>query len=75
MFTDIVGYTALMGKDEEQAVELLKKNDALDITVSGGGIIPNEDIPRLQSAGIAGVFGPGTRTQEIVDFIKTTVNN
>jgi methylmalonyl-CoA mutase C-terminal domain/subunit len=58
-----------------RVVDLLKKNNALDITVSGGGIIPDEDIPRLMEAGISGVFGPGTRTQEIVDFITKIVNN
>jgi methylmalonyl-CoA mutase C-terminal domain/subunit len=52
-----------------RVVELLKKNNASDITVSGGGIIPTEDIPRLKEAGISGVFGPGTTTKEIVDFI------
>jgi methylmalonyl-CoA mutase C-terminal domain/subunit len=52
-----------------KVVELLKKNNAADISVSGGGIIPTEDIPRLKEAGISGVFGPGTTTKEIVDFI------
>ena len=58
-----------------RVVDLLKKNNALDITVSGGGIIPDEDIPRLKEKGISGVFGPGTRTQDIVEFITNIVNN
>jgi methylmalonyl-CoA mutase C-terminal domain/subunit len=55
-----------------KVIDLLKKNDAADISVSAGGIIPDEDVPRLKDAGVAGVFGPGTPTNEIVDFIKGT---
>ena len=53
-----------------RVIELLKKNNAEDISVSAGGIIPDEDVPRLKEAGISGVFGPGTTTDEIVKFIK-----
>ena len=58
-----------------RVIELLKKNDAMDITVSAGGIIPDEDVPRLKEAGVAGVFGPGTPTNEIVKFITELVRN
>jgi len=44
-----------------------------DILVLGGGIIPDEDIPVLKDAGIAEIFGPGTTTQEIIDYIKGNV--
>jgi methylmalonyl-CoA mutase C-terminal domain/subunit len=38
--------------------------------VIGGGIIPKEDIPALKETGIEEVFGPGTRTSEIIEFIR-----
>ena len=41
-----------------------------DVIVFGGGIIPQEDRPALHQAGIRAVFGPGTPTSEILDFIQ-----
>jgi methylmalonyl-CoA mutase C-terminal domain/subunit len=70
---DHIGLSCLSGAHMTlfpKVIELLKKNDAEDITVSGGGIIADEDVPKLKKAGIAGVFGPGTPTTEIVEFIK-----
>jgi methylmalonyl-CoA mutase C-terminal domain/subunit len=51
-----------------KVVELLKAQDAADIKVFVGGIIPEADIQSLRDAGIAAVFTPGTPTQEIVDW-------
>ena len=51
-----------------KVVELLKAQDAADIKVFVGGIIPEGDIRSLLDAGIAAVFTPGTPTQEIVDW-------
>jgi methylmalonyl-CoA mutase, C-terminal domain len=51
-----------------KVVELLKQQDAADIKVFVGGIIPEADIQSLLAAGIAAVFTPGTPTQEIVDW-------
>ena len=70
---DHIGLSCLSGAHMTlfpKVIELLKKNNAEDITVSGGGIIADEDVPKLQKAGITGVFGPGTPTSEIVNFIK-----
>ena len=53
--------------------ELLKKKQMQDVLLVGGGIIPQEDIPRLKKAGIAEVFGPGTPVEEIVTYIKKNV--
>lgn len=39
----------------------------------GGGIIPDEDIPRLKGAGIAAVFTPGATTQEAIDFVRNNL--
>ncbi len=44
-----------------------------DVMVTGGGIIPTEDVPRLKKTGIAEVFGPGTTSADIVTFIKKNV--
>jgi methylmalonyl-CoA mutase C-terminal domain/subunit len=73
---DHIGLSCLSGAHMTlfpRVTELLKKNNAEDITVSGGGIIPDEDVPKLKNAGIAGVFGPGTTTSEIVEFITGIV--
>ena len=50
-------------------LDLLKKEDASDIRVFGGGIIPDDDIPRLQEKGVAAIFTPGSSTQDIVKWI------
>lgn len=54
-------------------VKGLKNNNAGDILVLGGGVIPDEDIPLLKEAGIVEVFGPGTTTKSVVDYIKGKV--
>jgi methylmalonyl-CoA mutase C-terminal domain/subunit len=51
-------------------MEGLKEEEAGDILVIGGGVIPNEDIPALKAIGIAEIFGPGTSTQTIIDYVK-----
>ena len=69
---DHIGLSCLSGAHMTlfpRVIDLLKKNNAEDITVSAGGIIPDEDVIRLKEAGVAGVFGPGTRTEDIVKFI------
>ena len=52
---------------------LLKEKKMDDVLVIGGGVIPKEDIPALKKKGVSGVFGPGTPTDDIVDFIKKNV--
>jgi len=56
-----------------RVTELLKEQNAGDILVIGGGIIPDEDIPGLKEAGIAAVFGPGTYTRDIIEYIQANV--
>jgi methylmalonyl-CoA mutase C-terminal domain/subunit len=51
-------------------MEGLKEKGVNDILVVGGGVIPNEDIPALKAIGISEIFGPGTTTQTIIDYIK-----
>ncbi|MEU3163499.1 cobalamin B12-binding domain-containing protein [Streptosporangium sp. NPDC006930] len=56
-----------------KVLELLKENDASDIVVFGGGIIPEDDMPALQEMGVARVFTPGATTQEIVDWVRSAI--
>ena len=51
----------------------LKKNQADDVLVLAGGIIPKQDISFLKENGIADVFGPGTKISEIVDYVKNNL--
>ena len=71
---DVIGLSSLSGVHNyffPKVMELLAQKDMKDVLVIGGGIIPNEDIPPLKEAGIAGIFGPGTATGDIVQFIET----
>ena len=51
-------------------LEELKKRQATDILVFGGGIIPDEDVRELKEMGVAEIFTPGTPLQEIVDWLR-----
>jgi len=54
-------------------MELLKDKGIEDILVLGGGIIPEEDIPGLQTAGIGAIFRPGTDTGDIINYIRENI--
>jgi len=54
-------------------IDLLKEKSATDIAVFGGGIIPQDDVPRLKQQGVAAVFLPGSSTQAIIDWIRGNV--
>ncbi len=51
-------------------MELLRGNELEDMLVLLGGIIPEEDVPAMMDAGVRQVFGPGTDTQDIVEYIR-----
>jgi methylmalonyl-CoA mutase C-terminal domain/subunit len=71
---DFVGLSLLSGAHNElfpRVVDLLKKGGAEEIIVFGGGIIPEEDIPFLKDRGVAAIFGPGTTTKQIVEFLES----
>ena len=73
---DVIALSILSGAHDylfPKVMEMLKERGAEDILVLGGGIIPDEDIPALKSAGIAEVFGPGTDTREIAAYIQDHV--
>ncbi|MBX8631051.1 MAG: cobalamin B12-binding domain-containing protein [Thermoplasmata archaeon] len=72
---DAIGLSCLSGAHDvlfPRVMELVKEN-SMDVVVTAGGIIPEEDIPKLKKCGIAAVFGPGTPIQEIVRFHKENV--
>jgi methylmalonyl-CoA mutase C-terminal domain/subunit len=56
-----------------RVIELLKEKGAEDVVVFGGGIVPDEDIPKLTELGVAKVFTPGASTQDIVAWIRENV--
>lgn len=56
-----------------KVVDLLREQDAADIVVFGGGIIPAEDIPTLEAAGVAQIFTPGTPMKTITDWVAANV--
>lgn len=73
---DVVALSLLNGAHMTafpKVVRFLKVKGGGDIVVVGGGIIPEEDKPRLEKLGIIGNFGPGTSLKTIVDFIKKSV--
>lgn len=73
---DAIGLSVLSGAHMtlfKRLVELLAEQQASDVVVFGGGIIPDADIPELESLGVAQVFTPGASTQAIVDWVTTHV--
>jgi len=55
-------------------MDLLKEKGMGNILVLGGGVIPQEDIPQLKQLGIKEIFGPGTKTQTIIEYIKENIS-
>jgi methylmalonyl-CoA mutase C-terminal domain/subunit len=73
---DVVGLSCLSGAHRylfPQVVKLLQEKGADDITVIGGGIIPEQDFQKLYDAGIKAIFVPGTTLGSIVEWINTNV--
>jgi methylmalonyl-CoA mutase C-terminal domain/subunit len=73
---DAVGLSILSGAHMTlvpKVVELLRAQEAEDVLVTVGGTIPADDIPELKELGVSAVFTPGAPTQDIVDFIRSSV--
>jgi methylmalonyl-CoA mutase, C-terminal domain len=69
---DVVGLSILSGAHLDlfpRIIEQLKKRGVDDALLICGGIIPDEDVAALQAMGFAGVFGPGTSTRDLIQFI------
>lgn len=73
---DVIGLSVLSGAHMTlfaKVCELLAAQDATDVVVFGGGIIPEEDVPRLKELGVSEVFTPGATTSSIVDWVRANV--
>ena len=73
---DVIGLSILSGAHNAivpRVRDLLKENKMDDVMLVIGGIIPDEDFPRMKEAGVAGIFQPGTAMDEIVEFIRKNV--
>jgi len=73
---DHIGLSVLSGAHMTlipRVLDLLRDNDVKDMTISAGGIIPDEDVEQLKAMGVDGVFGPGASTEDIVKFVQETV--
>jgi methylmalonyl-CoA mutase C-terminal domain len=70
---DAIGLSILSGAHMTlfpRVVELAREQGLDDVIIFGGGIVPNEDIPRLKELGVSEVFTPGARMEEIIEFIR-----
>ncbi len=73
---DVVGLSILSGAHLELfplIVDGLKAQGKDDALIVAGGIIPEDDYDRLRQMGVTGIFGPGSPTHEIADFIKQAI--
>lgn len=73
---DMVGLSCLSGAHRKlfpRVVELLREKDAADITVIGGGIIPEQDFQALYDSGIKALFTPGASLDSIVEWINKNI--
>jgi methylmalonyl-CoA mutase C-terminal domain/subunit len=73
---DLIGLSVPSGAHMtlfKRVLELLKENKADDVTVIGGGIIPEEDVPKLKKLGIKEIFLPGASLDVIVSWVKDNV--
>jgi methylmalonyl-CoA mutase, C-terminal domain len=72
---DIVGLSMLSGVQLDLTpliIDGLKKRGMSEVMVVVGGIIPENDIPKLKEMGVKAVFGPGTKTSDVIQFIKSS---
>jgi len=73
---DVIGVSILSGAHMTvfpRIQNLLRENGVTDILLTGGGIIPDEDMKKLMSEGVGKLFPPGTDTKEIVTYIEEWV--
>jgi methylmalonyl-CoA mutase C-terminal domain/subunit len=71
---DVVGLSILSGAHMTlfpRVLELLRQHGREDILITGGGILPKEDMDELQRMGIGKLFGPGTPTTELAAYITS----
>ncbi len=73
---DVIGVSILSGAHMtvfSKLIELLKEKGMTDVLLTGGGIIPDADMKRLNEMGVGKLFIPGTNTDEVIDYIRKWV--
>jgi len=73
---DVIGLSILSGAHNTlfpRIMELLRKKELTDVMVFAGGIIPEEDIQDMKKLGIKEIFGPGTPTNKIIEFVFNNI--
>ena len=71
---DAVGLSIMSGAHMTlfpAVIDALKQRGAGDVVVFGGGIVPKDDLPKLEQIGVAKIFTPGASTNEIVDWVES----
>ena len=75
---DVIGLSVLSGAHMTlcpRILELMKKEKLDDVLVLVGGIIPDQDIPKLKALGVSEVFQPGVSTEDIIEYVRRSVVN
>jgi len=75
---DAIGISILSGAHNTvfpKVKELMNKNQLTDVLLTGGGIIPDEDMQKLRELGVGELFPPGTPTNQIVEYIQNWVSS
>ena len=73
---DVIGLSVLSGAHMSlcpRIMELVKKEKLDDVLVLVGGIIPDQDIPKLKALGVSEIFHPGASTEDIVEYVRRNV--
>nr|MDO8108641.1 cobalamin B12-binding domain-containing protein [Candidatus Sigynarchaeota archaeon] len=71
---DVLCLSILSGAHNElfpRVMQIMKEKGINDVLVMAGGVIPDDDVPPLKAIGFEGFFGPGSKLQDIIDYIKT----
>ncbi len=75
---EVVGLSILSGAHMAlvpRVLELLRANGLENVRLFVGGIVPDEDVPALKAMGVAGVFGPGTSTESVIEAVRASVGD
>ncbi len=70
---DVIGLSILSGAHMTLAPKIMEKLDAVGlkgVNVFLGGIVPEEDVTKLEAMGVSGIYGPGTPTKKIISDIR-----
>ncbi|MFH1112472.1 MAG: cobalamin B12-binding domain-containing protein [Pseudomonadota bacterium] len=71
---DVLCLSSLSGAHDylfPKVTQTFKDHNVNDVLILGGGIIPEEDVAALKESGVEEIFGPGSRTDDIVEYIRT----